>query len=103
MNNPHQYCRGHGFKSCTSLNFFQALFFTTAQVVFITVKITFIFLYLFIVLINILILLFSVCSCFVFRAIIGGVLFCNKLRHEAWDKKKNNFLIEVALLKKQTY
>ena len=26
MNNPHQYCRGRGFQSCTGLNLFQALF-----------------------------------------------------------------------------
>ena len=46
------------------------------------------------------ILLFSVCSCFVFRAIIGWVLFLQQIKYEACDWKKN-FLIEVALLKKQ--
>ena len=39
----HQYRRGHRFKSCTGLNFFSVLIFTTAQVLFITAKITFIF------------------------------------------------------------
>ena len=38
-----RYRRGHGFKSRTGLNFFSGLIFTTAQVVFITAKITFIF------------------------------------------------------------
>ena len=33
----------HGFKSYTGLNFFSGLIFTTAQVVFISEKITFIF------------------------------------------------------------
>ena len=37
----HWYHRGHGFKSWTGLNFFSGLIFTAAQVVFITVKITF--------------------------------------------------------------
>ena len=39
----HWYCRGHRFKSCTGLNFLSGLIFTTAQVVFITGRITFIF------------------------------------------------------------
>ena len=39
----HWYHRGHGFKSRTGLNFFSGLIFTTAQVVFITMKIAFIF------------------------------------------------------------
>ena len=38
-------------------------------------------------------LFFSVCSCFVYRVIYEI--------YETYDKKKNNFLIEVAPLKKQ--
>ena len=39
----HRYCRGHGLKSFTGLNFFfSGLIFTTAQEVFITAKIAFI-------------------------------------------------------------
>ena len=42
-----EYCMGiaefYGFKSRTGLKFFSGLIFTTAQVVFITVKVTFIF------------------------------------------------------------
>ena len=46
-------------------------------------------------------LLLSVCSCFVFMAIINWLgAFLQQIRKEACDKK--NFLIEVALLKKQT-
>ena len=39
----HWYCRGHRFKSCTGLNFFLDLIFTTALVVFVTAKIASIF------------------------------------------------------------
>ena len=39
----HLYRRCHGLKSRTGLNLFQALFFTTALVVFITTTIAFIF------------------------------------------------------------
>ena len=39
----HGYRRVHGFKSRSGLKFFSGLIFTTAQVVFITVKVTFIF------------------------------------------------------------
>ena len=36
----YQYCRGHGFKSCMGLNFFQVLFSTTSSVVFLAVWIS---------------------------------------------------------------
>ena len=39
----HRYCRGHGFKSRTGLNFFFRPYFHYAQEVFITAKIAFIF------------------------------------------------------------
>ena len=37
----HQYRRGQGFESCTSLNFFQAFLFATAKVASITAMIFF--------------------------------------------------------------
>ena len=36
----HRYCRGHGFKSRTVLNFFQVLFSTTSSVVFLASRIS---------------------------------------------------------------
>ena len=74
---------GHGFKSWTSLNFFQALVFTTGSVVFITSRITFIFLYVELVIKKT--CCYTLCPSVVNRT---ALIFLAKLRVVTWSIKK---------------
>lgn len=74
---------GHGFKSWTSLNFFQALVFTTGSVVFITARITFIFLYVELVIKKT--CCYTLCPSVVNRT---ALIFLAKLRVVTWSIKK---------------
>ena len=74
---------GHGFKSWTSLNFFQALIFTTDSVVFITARITFIFLYVELVIEKI--CCYTLCPSVVN---LTALIFLAKLRVVTWSIKK---------------
>ena len=74
---------GHGFKSWTSLNFFQALIFTTGSVVFITARITFIFLYVELV-------IKKTCCYTLCPSVVNltALIFLAKLRVVTWSIKK---------------
>ena len=81
----HDHCntRGHRFKSCTSLNFFQALIFTTGSVVFITARIAFILLYVEVVIKKI--CCYTLCPSVVN---LTALIFLAKLRVVTWSIKK---------------